>query len=258
MLPTPFRTATVVALAAILAVSACSSSDEGGLPERGARTETRLLTIDTDAWSEGSFVASPDRRHAAYIGINEADQRFAVLDGAPGKVYKRMGDLQFSPDGQRLAHVGQRDDELVSWVAGGVEGPWYPTLDTSHPIFDPTGSRIGYGVRDGDDAFIVVDGVEGPRFKGVSLPYFSPDGWRVAYWAETDDTQLVVVDGVEGVHYTRIPTESIRWSLDGSRLAYAANKDNQWTMVVDGEPGPMHPSMGRGSPVFLAGGSLVY
>jgi hypothetical protein len=110
--PKPARAIALIALATIFIVTACSGSDDDGAPQRSAGTETRLFSIDTDAWIEGSFVGSPDRRHAAYIIVDDADLRVAVLDGTRKKGYKRMGDLRFSPDSRRLSYVGQRDDEL--------------------------------------------------------------------------------------------------------------------------------------------------
>jgi hypothetical protein len=61
----------------------------------------------------------------------------------------------FSPDGKRTVYIAQR----IAYIAGGVPS-W-------------------------SGKFVVVDGVEGKTYDGVTNITFSPDGRRIGYVAES-------------------------------------------------------------------------
>jgi len=162
---------------------------------------------------------------------------------------ERSGEI-YSRDGLHDAVVVTREGKARVWL-DGVEGPLYDLILPGSLVFSPDG-RLTYLAQQGTSAAVVVDGVPGPLYAGVSAPFYSPDGKRMAYLAGKG-RQRLVVDGVAGPEYDGIGTTV--FSRDGQRVAYGAKQGAKSLLVVDGVPGPTFDSLA--DPMFSPDGKRV-
>lgn len=143
-------------------------------------------------------------------------------------------------EGRLVTFEGKRGGKQVA-VVDGVEGKPY---DYVGPIYvSPGGGHVLYAARQGKEAFVVLDGKEGPKFSDIDIDYgespFSPDGRHYAYAASNEDAAdmrfLVVTDGKEGRLYDFI--SDVTYTPDGAHLLYLAFDRSRWKtfLVRDGE-----------------------
>ncbi len=182
---------------------------------------------------------SPDSRHYAFFAKPTMNRRVVVLDGVEGQEYDapplddaRPDDLQFSPDGSRLAARMHRDGKQTI-VIHGTEGTKY---DAVGPVaFSPNGRRHAYPARLGSRLFLVVDGAEGKAYDdlGADSPRFSPDGRHVACGAVMGRRWRIVVDAVE----TREGYDNIlahpRFAGPGRVRAIAVRDDEVFRLEIE-------------------------
>jgi hypothetical protein len=134
------------------------------------------------------------------------EKQIAVIDGVVGKPYDYVGEIYVSPGGAHTLYAARRSD---------------------------------------DDAFVVFDGKEGPKFsnaeiEGFDAKPFSPDGRHYAYTASREiaaDSEkfLVVTDGKEGKLYDYVA--DVTFTPDGAHLLYLAydRARGKSFLVRDGE-----------------------
>jgi hypothetical protein len=249
---------------------------------------------------------SPDRNHAALYGRRGKDFH-VVIDGIESPAYEdvtRSVPPTFSTDGSRVMYGALLDGRYALIVDGAPFGTDH--LAPVPAVFSPDGQRVAYGAENrrasgpadpAERQWVVVDGVAGPAFRGLSsVPgsiVFSPDSRRVAYFARGDDGSHVVLDGVVGPAFPDLgaltfspdsrrlahpvvlatgmaavidgqqgPTFDtvgpIVFSPDSRRHAYFARRGKRWATVVDGSPGPDFADMyGLGVPTFSPDGRQV-
>ncbi len=128
--------------------------------------------------------------------------------------------------------VGPAGKQMV--VAWRKEGPDYTLVAALGGSFWGDGLQIG---ANGEkicfgETHVAIDG--GPEYDGLAGLLFSPDGWRVAYRARREDRWLVIVDGVEGQEYDGISDGAPVFSPDGNHVAFLAEREGRWLAVVDG------------------------
>jgi hypothetical protein len=244
-------------------------------------------------------VFTPDRNHAALYG-RRGKEFFVVIDGVESPAYAdvtRSVPPTFSADGSRVLYGALLDGRYALIVDGAPLGTDH--LAPLPAVFSPDGQRVAYGAENrratgtadpAERQWVVVDGVAGPAFRGLSsVPgaiLFSPDSRRLAYFARDDDGSHTVLDGVVGPAFADVgvltfspdsrrlahpvvlakgmaavvdgqqgPTFDqvgpIVFSPDSRRHAHFARRGKRWTTVVDGSPGPDFVEMyGLGSPTF--------
>ena len=161
---------------------------------------------------------SSDSKRLAFA-VETGANDFVVCDGEVGPGYLDVNDLMFSQDSRHLAYTAWRQDEGYRVVLDGIEGPVYRGVSLTLYSFSATG-ELGYRARRGDKTFYVRGGREGPAYDDMTNLIARADGKHVAYKAKRDGKWFVVYDGKEGRPY-----EDIDWpflSPDGKRLAYAA------------------------------------
>ena len=129
------------------------------------------------------------------------------------------------------------------------QGTWVGSLS-----FSPDGKHFAYVASQGDQAFVVVDGKEGPRFKTIlnmdstavdtDLILFSPRCDRHAYIANTaDEKKVVVVDGKASPVYDSVSPRPMFYA-DGEHFVYVATSAQGKAFVVtDGQAGPQFDSV---------------
>lgn len=233
-----------------------------------------------DGIGENDPIFSPDSRHVAYAARN-GYKCFVVVDGkAIQKTYDWIGDITFSPDGERMAygaeihHVhGMVDrapvtgknkviEHIISAQEDGkrrhaiitednrrliiLDGSPGPEFDwTGKPIFSPDGKRVAYGAQSGDKYLVVLDSQSSPEYDWYGNIKFSPDGERVAYMAKSGYKSFLVVDGQIYGEYDTLRNDDPLFSTNSERMAYAAQKGKRWFVVTDGKANPDHDEIGQ-------------
>jgi WD40 repeat protein len=198
--------------------------------------------------ANGNMVVVDEAESETYFGL--------TYRPAYGSIPSDYNPIQFSADSQHLAYIALTDSNKYTVVVDGVKHKPYdfildPTnlrtgskarlLGTPDPkpgvLFSPVGGRTAYiaGIGNnfggmvftpglpGGGEFLVVDGVEGLMYDGVTDVTFSSDGRHIAYVARRiDDSNLsdycVVIDGVESKWYHAMSISNVIFSPDGNTL----------------------------------------
>ncbi|HEX8119287.1 MAG TPA: hypothetical protein VF521_18560, partial [Pyrinomonadaceae bacterium] len=160
--------------------------------------------------------------------VKRGDKQVAVVDGVEGKPYDYVGEIYVSPGGAHTLYAARRADE---------------------------------------EAFIVLDGKEGPTYgnveiEGFDVKPFSPDGQHYFYTASRgegyESKQYVVADGKEGRPYYFVT--GVTYTPDGAHLLYLAydRKRGKGFLVRDGEEVASFGQMPEGDIRFSPDGRRMY
>ncbi len=159
---------------------------------------------------------------------------------------------RWSPDGKRLAWVGDRDVWPELYVDGEGMLGWRRGIDVgtvvSAPSWSPDGKRLAVvewtlGDR---DAILLVDvegGTETIRFAELDElydPAWSPDGTRIAFAGLRNGTSDLYAVHLADRRLERLTNDADgesgpAWSKDG-RLAWVRETEGRTRLVVDGKP----------------------
>lgn len=143
---------------------------------------------------------SADAKRYSYAG-KRGGKQYAVIDGV-ATAYDEISSLVFSPDGKHLSVCARRGENRLTLVDGVEQGT--SDIRISRIIFSPDSRRFAgwaqKGVK-GDKQLIVIDGVPGRTYDGVSDLQFTADSRHVIYLGERAGKVIVVVDGVESNEY---------------------------------------------------------
>ncbi len=148
---------------------------------------------------------SADGKRCSYAG-SRGGKQYAVVDGV-ATAYDEISNLLFSPDGKRLSVCARRGENWLTLVDGVEQGT--PDIRISRIIFSPDSRRFaGWAQKGvtGDKQLIVIDGVPGRAYDGISDLQFTADSRHVIYVAERTRKVIVAVDGVESGEYDSLLT----------------------------------------------------
>ena len=118
-----------------------------------------------------SLVYSPDGKRLAYrarrgntwiMVVNEKEQH-------PDLDLRIIGYPKFSPDSNRLAYLGVKDNQVHA-VVNGISGSAFDSIDLSSMTFSPDSKHLAYDGGKNDESTIVLDGHDGPRYRLMSVP----------------------------------------------------------------------------------------
>ena len=155
------------------------------------------------ACATGPMVVHPstDEKLLARVVLDDPDQ-------VPGGQEAILGDVIFSPTGNRVAYTVRLEIPSTAGVPGAFAG-----------------------------SYAVIDGEPGPVLRSLSPPVFSPDGAHVAYTGEEGQRTVLFLDG-DIRHPRRVvyPPSFGR----GGRWAYVESSrfGDKMSLVLDGKPGP--------------------
>jgi len=189
-------------------------------------------------------VMTTDGARVAYSATQEGGADLVVLDGKPGPAWDAVSDLTFSPGGKRFVYQAKRGDKWVM-VIDGEAGPGFDQLDLLTLTFSPDGRRVAYvgdnnvGTEK-HTGVAVVDGRPGPVYGSVRGLQFSPDSKRVAYEAEKNEKEFVVADGQPGPEFDFV--SRVTFTPDSAHLLYTAKPvgkervlSGEWVLLRDGK-----------------------
>ncbi len=157
----------------------------------------------------------------------------------------------FSPDGQQVAYVGQRNGKDVLYLTrtkgGNTRRIDLPVDGVLSPVFTPDGSHIVFSSNKGGITDLAIVAVDGTGFRmltndryGDFMPSVSPDGKTIAFasdrGAETDFEllrfsrwKISLYDMATG-NVTVLPNQpglsiNPQWAPDGKSLAYITDRN---------------------------------
>ena len=157
----------------------------------------------------------------------------------------------FSPDGQQVAYVGQRNGKDVLYLTrtrgGSTRRIDLPVDGVLSPVFTPDGSHIVFSSNNGGITDIAIVATDGTGFRrltndryGDFMPNVSPDGKTIAFasdrGAETDFDllrfsrwKISLYDMTTG-NVTVLPNQpglniNPQWAPDGKSIAYITDRN---------------------------------
>jgi len=177
------------------------------------------------------FATSDDGLSVAYTKKTPGgEMQTVVFNGEESFEYSEIKQLRVSPDGSRVAFVGEANGRDFVIVDGEESEPFMFVKDLQ---FSPKGNRYTYSARNADGYFIVVDGEKYGPSKSKALERsltFSPDGSRFAgaFERRVKESGMIVVDGERKLVGMKRFTPRNRgayqpyfvFSEDAKRLAY--------------------------------------
>jgi WD40-like Beta Propeller Repeat len=185
----------------------------------------------------------------------------AFVDGAPMGVPAWNYGPVFTPDGRHSAWSAKAGEKEVLVRDGKIASDQMDVV--GNPLFSPDGTRLSFWSREGEypeqREFVVVDGIEGPRFDSTALWHFSPDSQHLAYRAEEGGKTFLMLDQTAGPPVDALRFPAARWpfpgvfefSPDSNHVAAVAILGAQMRPLVDGRLGPTFERLAQ--PVFQDG-----
>jgi len=157
-----------------------------------------------------------------------------LLNNNPGTYYSEIKHMQFSPNGDTLVYVGMKGANKLFRRALSVrinkEQDERLYDDISPTIFTPDGKNWAYKIRDDNDWYLIVNGVESKRYDSVNLHQFSPDGSSLVFKAKLNNKSFIVVDGEEGKKYDDV--FAITFNPKTSEVSYWGIIDNNYYLIT--------------------------
>ena len=203
------------------------------------------------------IIVSPDCRHFAFPVMRRG--RWSIfVDGEEKGLYRTVGSLLFSPNGERLAASVESEDGRVV-VVDDKPGKAFDDFGLWGKVFSPDGKHLAYIARRGNTWRVVLDAKEGKAYDGIgkfSL-VFSSDSQSLAYVAKRGNKYLTVQGDQEGPEYDGIGDQTLSFAPDGKSLRFVAKRGDKCMVVLDGKECAMFG--GVGDVLFSADGrSLAY
>jgi len=206
--------------------------------ERKYIAEKTLLYTFQEKVYPVKIVVSENRNNFA-IEIGNKDKSYILSDALiKSRDYWDILNMNFSPDGSKLAFTAERKNRFYVVVDGNEMGP-FNTLLSDTVVFSQNNKRYafaaGYMPRpDKEDFFIVLDGEQGPKFDVISMepPRFSPNGDRFIYIVRHKGKRFAILDGREGPKFEETGGGPF-FSHDGSIVLYKGLRDDSGYVVVN-------------------------
>ena len=214
-------------------------------------------------------ILSRDNAHVAYP-VQPGRIWNVVHDGQQDAVWDAVRDLQFSPNGSRLAYVARRGTNecvvldgtnsppfqaigpgclafspdskrfvFIAWISGkwsavldGRPGPGYDRIAKVGFTFSSDSRHFAYAALRGKQSFWITDSAESVPGDGVGPFRFSPDGTRTGWLAPRGETWIVVVDG-KAKECDQVAQEGVIFSPDSRHAMYASGGDKLQVFVDD-------------------------
>ncbi len=211
----------------------------------------------------GAPIWSPTGEWIAFGSGGEANPDVYLVDAVGEQVRNLTGHSAqdrfgaWSPDGQHLLFVSDRDGGNLVIYAIGVQGgePTSlsdPASDSARPRWSPDGTKIAFMTNHDEDIEIYVMNADGGNVTRLTdsqgfdgFPAWSPDGKQIAFVSVRDgnpEIYLMNADGSEPKNLTNNPAQDslegdFAWSPDGAQSLFHSNRDGNdevYVMNADG------------------------
>jgi hypothetical protein len=163
-----------------------------------------------------------------------------VLGEDPGPAFQTVEPAGFSARGA-FAYMAFDDGQFGVIVGGEPMGPYG---DVAELQWSPDGGRLAFiaGEPAKFERAVIVDAKRGPTFLDVRGLRFSPDSTRLAYVATEKEGDRIVVDGRPGTPYSRcLP---VAFSGDSRTVIGRVGIDQGWAVAVNDRPGALYDEVG--------------
>ena len=240
-------------LLAIIAASCASATDIPTstatiVPTPASSVDPCLTTAKT--YKPGSLPPARIAFHC-YTDANRIINIY-VFDTTTGRItnftnYASLNlDIQWSPDGKKIAFTSTRNDGAGIYVMNtdGGQATWL--AEHREPRWSPDGKRIAF-VRDYgsyDEVYVMnADGSQQIRLTNNSTSKYhlvwSPDGKQIAFNSYPGGIYVMNSDGSQQTNLTDHPSDDgdPAWSPDGKHILFLSTRDDTlgiYKMKVDG------------------------
>jgi hypothetical protein len=226
-----------------------TSPDASHLVYNAGDKQSIFAVIDGHANVDGrGFWMSPEGSHVAYIRYPGFQRgrggvgQMLVMDGKPGLLYTKIGDLRFAPDGHAV-YSAMSSARKWFLINGAAESDPYNWVDLKTLVFSKNGLHMAYVAATDSGAHVVLDGRILKGFSGIKKPpYFLPDN-SVVYSAIVDASGVV-----DMFRNDTLLGGSGLVSADGRRVATVkltgqGTSEAQAQLSIDGKTGPVFQSI---------------
>jgi Tol biopolymer transport system component len=146
-----------------------------------------------DGYEENSLAVGPTGGRIVYV-VRKGHGAHAVIDETLGPGFDLVHDPVLSPDGKRVAYVGQTS-ETMTLMVDGTPVVSERMVSESRPVFSADGRRIAVLARRGAEWFAIVDGTPGPAYESIHVGTLVATGSGFEYLAvRAGSLYRVVVD----------------------------------------------------------------
>ena len=157
----------------------------------------------------------------------------AILNGKPGKRYRNVSWLVFSPDSKIFVYLAKTATGRKV-VVNDFESKEY--VDASGPYFSPNSQQFAFKAVLEKGQMIVQNKKEGKIYDEVDKITFSPDSKKLAYSVKLKGKEYVVISGKrKSKSYDRIG--EILFSPDSKKLILSVYHNSKNFIVVNGVEG---------------------
>ncbi|MFW9924036.1 MAG: zinc ribbon domain-containing protein [Candidatus Thorarchaeota archaeon] len=169
-----------------------------------------------------------------------------LIDGGMGMsqaAMNKMHELMYK-DAKMVAVINQVEGEIFDDIFGDI-------------AFNGDGSQYAYAAKNGNEAFIILNGKRLETYDEVRLPIFLSKN-RLAYFAynKAKNKHFVVVDGRKEKEYDGFGAQGIITNDEGN-YAYTAHLGNKWTVIFNGKEMGFHQGIQKNCPVLSKKGNTI-
>ncbi|HEY3448496.1 MAG TPA: hypothetical protein VGK67_19225 [Myxococcales bacterium] len=181
---------------------------------------------------------------ACYAARRGADQ-VLVVGGVEWKLPEGaapIGPIVVRPDGKAATVTVMIGHRFILHQVGASDAAVGQESDEAPEfVYGPGGRTSAFAALRGQASFVVVGGVEGPRFDRVVTPRFTPDGRLLVYRARQESRRFVVVaDAVTAQTVRQSPAYDmvfpVSFTGDGKSLAYGVKDGQRLVWMVEPLP----------------------
>ena len=225
------------------AITEFAHASDWGAYVYAAEDNFKCVVIDSKGNRWGDFdeikhlTMSEDGLHVAFAARMGAEW-FVVMDGEAQERFDGIGEVKFSPNGERLAYKAMRYEKgflkkvpKSCVMLDGICSDFYEGIGRTGFNFSADSKRFVYSAINEQHSFGVIDGRETIRYDGIgaNTPFFSPEDRYCVMVASVVKKLSVLIDEEPGEIYKSIVMR------DGGGVHFSAVDAFHYIALVDEE-----------------------